>query len=93
MRRTLVEKEETAVASIAQLVGRPKTAVRNVPRVERGGLVLGVKIVHWVMPEEETTMMRPNANNVINPNINGTFNLTINDTIDDTDIHNTYQFI
>jgi hypothetical protein len=30
IRRTLVEKEETAVASIVQLVGLPKTAVRNV---------------------------------------------------------------
>jgi hypothetical protein len=32
MQRTLVAKEETAVASIVQLVGRPKTAVRNVIR-------------------------------------------------------------
>ena len=31
IRRTLVAKEETAVASIAQLDGRPKTAVPNVP--------------------------------------------------------------
>ena len=35
MRRTLVEKEETAVASIVQLGGRPKTAVPNVSRAVR----------------------------------------------------------
>ena len=45
MRRTLVEKEETAVASIAQLVGRPKTAVRNVSRAVRVRLAVGVKNV------------------------------------------------
>ena len=44
MRPTLVEKEETAVASIAQLVGRPKTAVRNVPCAARARLAWGVKI-------------------------------------------------
>jgi hypothetical protein len=32
IRRTLVTREETPVASIVQLVGRPKTAVRNVIR-------------------------------------------------------------
>ena len=32
IRRTLMEKEEKAVASIVQLVGRPKRAVRNVIR-------------------------------------------------------------
>ena len=42
MRRTLVEKGEAAVALIAQLVGRPKTAVRNVPRAVRERLALGV---------------------------------------------------
>ena len=45
MRRTLAEKEEAAVALIAQLVGRPKTAVLNVPRVVRVHLALGVQIV------------------------------------------------
>ena len=44
MRRTLVKREETAVVLIAQLVGRPKTAVRNAWRAARGRLVLGVKI-------------------------------------------------
>ena len=42
MRRTLVEKEEAAVALIAQPVGRPKTAVRNVSRAVRVRLALGV---------------------------------------------------
>jgi hypothetical protein len=42
IRRTLMEKEETAVALIVQLVGRPKTAVRNVSRAARVRLALGV---------------------------------------------------
>ena len=42
IRRTLVEREETAVASIAQLDGRPKTAVQNVSRAARVRLALGV---------------------------------------------------
>ena len=42
IRRTLVAKEETAVASTAQSVGRPKTAVRNVSRAVRVRLALGV---------------------------------------------------
>mgnify|MGYP006121309891 CR=1 FL=1 len=45
IQRTLVAKEETAVALIAQLVGRPKTAVLNVLRAVRARLALGVKIV------------------------------------------------
>jgi hypothetical protein len=64
MRRTLAEKEETAVALIVQLVGRPKTAVQNVPRVVRVRLALGVKNVPRVLPEQDTLMMRRNANNV-----------------------------
>ena len=44
IRRTLVKREETAVASIAQPVGRPKTAVRNAWRAARGRLVLDVQI-------------------------------------------------
>ena len=64
MRRTLVKKEETTVASIAQLDGRPKTAVLNVPRVVRVHLALGVKLARWVMPEKETTLMQRNVNNV-----------------------------
>jgi len=59
-----VKRAETVLALVARQVGRPVTAVLNVLRVVRGRLVLGVKIVHWVMPEKETTMMRPNANNV-----------------------------
>ena len=42
IQRTLVEREETAVASIVQLDGRPKTAVRNVSRAARVRLALGV---------------------------------------------------
>ena len=44
MRRTLVGKEETAVASIAQPVGRPKTAVQNVSCAVRVRLAWGVQI-------------------------------------------------
>ena len=57
-------KEETAVALIAQLVGRPKTAVPNVSRAVRVRLALGVEIALKVLPEQETTMMRHNVNNV-----------------------------
>ena len=64
MRRTLVEKGEAAVALIAQLVGRPKTAVRNVSCAVRVRLALGVKIALWDLPEQETTTMRHNASNV-----------------------------
>ncbi len=39
-----MEKEETAVASIAPRVGRPKTAVPNVPRAVPVRLALGVRI-------------------------------------------------
>ena len=65
IRRTLVKKEETVVVLIAQLVGHLKMAVRNVSRVVRVRLAMGVKNVHWGLPEKETTMMLPNANNVI----------------------------
>jgi hypothetical protein len=61
---TLVAKEEKAVASIVQQVGLRKTAVPNVLRVVRVRLALGVKIVHWVLSEKGTTVMRLNANNV-----------------------------
>jgi len=64
IRRTLVAKKETAVASIVQSVGRPKKAVRNVSRAVPVRLALGVKIVLQVLPEQETTTMRRNANNV-----------------------------
>jgi hypothetical protein len=64
IRRTLVAKEETAVASTARSVGRPKTAVPNVPRAVPVRLALGVKLARKVLPEQETTMMRHNVNNV-----------------------------
>ena len=57
-------KAETAVALIVQLDGCPKTAVRNVSRAVRVCLALGVKIALWVLPEQETTPMRHNVNNV-----------------------------
>jgi hypothetical protein len=60
-----VEREETAVASTAQLVGRRKTAVPNVSRAVPVRLALGVQIALWVLPEQETTMMRHNVNNAI----------------------------
>ena len=45
IRRTLVTREETAVASIVQLVGRPLVAVLNVKRAGLERSVLGVKNV------------------------------------------------
>jgi hypothetical protein len=39
-----VKREETALASIVQLVGRRGTAVRNVSRVVRARLAEAVKI-------------------------------------------------
>ena len=63
IRRSLVAREETAVASIVQLDGRPKTAVRNVSRAVQVRLALDVNIVHRVLPEKET-MTLPNATNV-----------------------------
>ena len=46
-----------AVASIAQPVGRPKTAVRNVPRAARGRLVLNVQIACPVNIAQAATKM------------------------------------
>jgi len=64
IRRTLVKKEETAVASIAPLDGRPKSAVQNVSLAVRVHSALGVKIVHWGLQDKGTTMILPNADNV-----------------------------
>jgi len=58
----LMEREETAVALIVQLDGRPKTAVQNVLRAVRVRLALGVKSVHWGFPGKGTIKMRLNAN-------------------------------
>jgi hypothetical protein len=44
----MVKREETAVASIVPRVGRPKTAVPNVPRAVRVRLALGVTIARRV---------------------------------------------
>jgi hypothetical protein len=57
-----VEKEETAVASIVQWVGRPKTAVQNVSPVPRARSAKAVKIAHWGLLDQEKTI-QPNANN------------------------------
>ena len=62
MQRTLVEKEETALASIVQLVGRRRTAVRNVSRVVRVRLAKAVKIAQLDLLDQEKTT-QPNANN------------------------------
>ena len=62
IRHTLVTKEETAVASIAQPVGRPKTAVPNVSRVVRVRLAKAVKIAQLDLLDQEKTT-QPNANN------------------------------
>ena len=66
IRRTFMEKEETTVALLVQLVGLPKLAVQNVVRVVRVRLALGVKIARWVLPEKETavTYVKQNALNV-----------------------------
>ena len=61
IRRTLMEKAETAVASIAPLDGHLKTAVPNALLAVRARLVWDVKIAQWGLQEKETTM-RPNAN-------------------------------
>ena len=45
IRRTLVKKKETAVASIVPSVGLPKKAVPNALRAVRVDLALGVQIV------------------------------------------------
>ena len=64
MQRTLVTREETAVASIVQLVGRPPVAVPNAKRAVRGRSAMVAKIAHWGLQEKEMTLMRRNAYNV-----------------------------
>ena len=63
-RRSLVAKEETKVALLAQRVGRPKTAVRNAKRAVRERSVMIAKIVQWGLHEKEMTLMRRNADYV-----------------------------
>ena len=60
---TTAEKEEIRRALVVQQVGLRRKAVPNVPRAVRVRLALGVKSVHRVLPDKETTMMRRNANN------------------------------
>ena len=69
MQRTLGGKEETAVASIVQRVGRPTTAVRNVSRVVRVRLAKAVKIAQLdLLDQEKTTQPNAkNANEVLQP--------------------------
>ena len=62
IRRTLVTREETAVASIVQLVGLRRTAVRNVSRVVRVRLAKAVKIAQLDLLDQEKTTQH-NANN------------------------------
>jgi hypothetical protein len=62
--RTTAEKKEIRRALVVQQVGLRRKAVPNVPRAVRVDLAVGVKIVHWVMPEQETTIMQRNVNNV-----------------------------
>jgi len=59
-----VKREETAVASIVQWVGRPKMAVRNAKRAVRGRSVMVAKIAHWGLQEKEMTLIRRSADNV-----------------------------
>ena len=63
-RRSLVAKEETKVALLAQRVGRPKTAVRNAKRAVQERSVMIAKIAQWGLHEKEMTLMRRNADNV-----------------------------
>ena len=60
--RITAKKEEIRRALVVQQVGLRRKAVPNAKRVVRGRLALGVKSVHRVLPEKETTMMRRNAN-------------------------------
>ena len=64
MQRTLAEKVETAVASIAQWVGRPPVAVPNAKRAVRGRSAMVAKIAHWGLQEKEMTLIRRSADNV-----------------------------
>jgi hypothetical protein len=57
----MVKREETPVALIVPLGGRPKTAVPNAPPAARARLDKAAKIAHWGLHEKETTML-PNAN-------------------------------
>ena len=58
-------KEETAVALIAQLVGRPKTAERNVIRAILADLATKpkVSVQHAQMVFTKTTKVKQNASN------------------------------
>ena len=64
MQRTLAEKVETALASIAQWVGRPKLAVRNAKHAVRARSVMVAKIAHWGLQEKEMILIRRSADNV-----------------------------
>ena len=57
-------KEETVVALIAQVVGCPKMEVRNVSRVVRVRLAMGVNIALQGMQEKEMTLIRRSADHV-----------------------------
>ena len=63
-RHSLVAKEETKVALLAQRAGRPKTAVPNAPRAVRVRLVTVAKIALSGLLEKVLTKMPHNANNV-----------------------------
>ena len=62
--RITATKEETALASIVPLDGRPKMAVPNAKRAVRGRSVRVAKIARWGLQEKEMTLMRRNADNV-----------------------------
>ena len=62
--RITATKEETAVASIVQLVGRPPVAVPNAKRAARGRSAMVAKIAHWGLQEKEMTLIRRSADHV-----------------------------
>ena len=62
--RITATKEETALASIVPLDGRPKMAVQNAKRAVQGRSVRVAKIAPWDLQEKEMTVMRRNADNV-----------------------------
>jgi hypothetical protein len=64
IRRTLVTKEETALASIVPRGGRPPVAVPNAKRAVRGRSAMVAKIAHWGLQEKEMTLIRRSADNV-----------------------------
>ena len=63
--RITATKEETPLASIVPLDGRPPVAVPNAKRAVRGPSAMVAKIAHWGLQEKEMTLIRRSADHVI----------------------------